>query len=355
MQLAPPLPQVVTALLSLLSSGGSRPLGCTALAALASAVEWFCKTAEARPQMGEVLERVRIAVSPHLCAPGRLAEASELGARYLDLLYRAALFCSPALFGSPQVLLPPPYARPPPLPAPPLTRRRMHMPHAMLHAMQVLHEALQLLVPCLRQPQRELLRSACSLLARLASAAEAQQLAPHLDSLAEPLLGALLSAVATHAPEGLPARVDDALRTLLQCCGGRAREWLARAVLAEKCGPLVGTEAKQQLVQARAIVSMPIGNISIGRCTATATVSTAIVSTAMQQLAARPALLHAPCPTPPCPTLHPLTLHPLAVQAALELLDDNRSFRALVCDFQMLCRATAPPPREAMQTTYFII
>ena len=44
-----------------------------------------------------------------------------------------------------------------------------------------------------------------------------------------------------------------------------------------------------------------------------------------------------------------------AVQAALELLDDNRSFRALVCDFQMLCRATAPPPREAMQTTYFII
>jgi|TARA_B100000768_G_scaffold157466_1_gene155540 hypothetical protein len=43
------------------------------------------------------------------------------------------------------------------------------------------------------------------------------------------------------------------------------------------------------------------------------------------------------------------------VQAALELLDDNRSFRALVCDFQMLCRATAPPPREAMQTTYFII
>ena len=42
-------------------------------------------------------------------------------------------------------------------------------------------------------------------------------------------------------------------------------------------------------------------------------------------------------------------------QAALELLDDSRSFRALVCDFQMLCRATAPPPREAMQTTYFII
>ena len=33
----------------------------------------------------------------------------------------------------------------------------------------------------------------------------------------------------------------------------------------------------------------------------------------------------------------------------------ERSFRALVCDFQMLCRATAPPPREAMQTTYFII
>ena len=61
-------------------------------------------------------------------------------------------------------------------------------------------------------------------------------------------------------------------------------------MLAEECGPLVGTEAKQQLVQ-----------------------------------------------------------------AALELLDDNRSFRALVCDFQMLCRATAPPPREAMQTTYFII
>ena len=46
-----PLPQVVTALLSLLSSGGPRPPGCTSLTALASAVEWFCKTAEARPQM----------------------------------------------------------------------------------------------------------------------------------------------------------------------------------------------------------------------------------------------------------------------------------------------------------------
>ena len=57
----------------------------------------------------------------------------------------------------------------------------MHMPRA--HAVQVLHEALQLLVPCLRQPQRELLRSACSLLARLASAAESTQLAPHLDRL----------------------------------------------------------------------------------------------------------------------------------------------------------------------------
>ena len=79
----------------------------------------------------------------------------------------------------------------------------MLMPHA--HAVQVLHEALQLLVPCLRQPQRELLRSACSLLARLASAAESTQLAPHLDSLAEPLLGALLSAVATHSPSPSPS------------------------------------------------------------------------------------------------------------------------------------------------------
>ena len=56
----------------------------------------------------------------------------------------------------------------------------------------------------------------------------------------------------------------------------------------------------------------------------------------------------------PYPSAHSLA-DSLAVQAALELLDDNRSFRALVCDFQMLCRATAPPPREAMQTTYFII
>ena len=159
--------------------------------------------------MGEVLERVRLAVSPHLCAPERLAEASELGARYLDLLYRAALFCSPALFGSPQVAAaaPPADARtPPPLPSRPLPfplraphaacTFHMHMPHAhaacacrmhmhmpRAHAVQVLHEALQLLVPCLRQPQRELLRSACSLLARLASAAESTQLAPHLDRL----------------------------------------------------------------------------------------------------------------------------------------------------------------------------
>ena len=61
-----------------------------------------------------------------------------------------------------------------------------------------------------------------------------------------------------------------------------------------------------------------------------------------------------PNPASPYPTAHSLA-DSLAVQAALELLDDNRSFRALVCDFQMLCRATAPPPREAMQTTYFII
>ena len=59
-------------------------------------------------------------------------------------------------------------------------------------------------------------------------------------------------------------------------------------------------------------------------------------------------------PASTSPSAHSLA-DPLAVQAALELLDDNRSFRALVCDFQMLCRATAPPPREAMQTTYFII
>ena len=156
--------------------------------------------------MGEVLERVRLAVSPHLCAPERLAEASELGARYLDLLYRAALFCSPALFGSPQVAaaahpLTPALPLPSrPVPSPSLSgrrlprahstcSRRMLMPrahahaHAHAHAVQVLHEALQLLVPCLRQPQRELLRSACSLLARLASAAESTQLAPHLDRL----------------------------------------------------------------------------------------------------------------------------------------------------------------------------
>jgi len=42
------------------------------------------------------------------------------------------------------------------------------------------------------------------------------------------------------------------------------------------------------------------------------------------------------------------------VQAALELLDDPRSFRAMIADFSMLCRAATPLPREAMQTTYFI-
>ena len=42
-------------------------------------------------------------------------------------------------------------------------------------------------------------------------------------------------------------------------------------------------------------------------------------------------------------------------QAALEMIDDPRGFRAMVCDFSVLCRALAPPPREALQTTYFII
>ena len=119
---------------------------------------------------------------------------------------------------------------------------------------------------------------------------EPSQLSPHLTTLAQPLLAALFAAVAAHAPSELMPRVADALRTLLQCCTGSARAWLASAVMAESCGTLVGAEAKQQLVQ-----------------------------------------------------------------AALELIDDPRGFRAMVCDFSVLCRALAPPPREALQTTYFII
>ena len=100
----------------------------------------------------------------------------------------------------------------------------------------------------------------------------------------------------------------------------------------------MGTEAKQQLVQAPRRHRPPAPLYTPGPA---------------PPYAASPDPA-SPNPASPYPTAHSLA-DPLAVQAALELLDDNRSFRALVCDFQMLCRATAPPPREAMQTTYFII
>ena len=112
---------------------------------------------------------------------------------------------------------------------------------------------------------------------------------PQLAGLGEALLAALLSAISSHASLELLPRVADALRTLLQCCGGGAREWLTRAVLCEPCGVLVSEGNKQQLVQ-----------------------------------------------------------------AALELLDDHRSFRAMASDFSLLCRATALPPRDSFQTTIFV-
>ena len=172
-----------------------------------------------------------------------------MAAAHLDLLYRAALFCPAALPEKPPLL----------------------------------HGALTLLVPCLRQPARELTRSACALLARLASAADA-----HLKALGEELFAALLAAAAAHGAAELLPRVADALRLLLLRASPAAHERFVAAVGREHCGPLVGAETKQQLVQ-----------------------------------------------------------------AALELIDDPRSFASMLADFAALCRASAPPPREAMNTTIF--
>ena len=248
--IAPALHQLIEAMLALLRAAGRRDASCAALQALAKAVEVFGHITTNVADFAQLLADA----SGALGGPQAVAEAPQVTAAFLDLLFRACLFCSPALFGSPQVL----------------------------------HGALQLLVHSIRQQSRDLLRSACSLLARLSSGSAAE-LAPHLASLAEPLLASLLAAIATHAPSELMPRVADALRTLLQCCHANARGWLGSVVNSQGCGALA-PEAKQQFVQ-----------------------------------------------------------------AALELLDDSKSFRAMVCDLSLLCRAPTLLPREAMQTSIFIL
>jgi hypothetical protein len=165
---------------------------------------------------------------------------------------------------------------------------------------ELLHETLRLTAPALRQPSRDLPRSACSLLARLATDAPAcglpLQKDPHLG--AEVLAG-LLAALASHAAQDLLPRVAECLRLLLLSCGDTAAGMLNAALAVEHA-----------------------------KATAAAAKATAAAA------------------TPPSAEKFSA--------AALETLDDARAFRAVACDFSLLARATAPPPREALQSSVFL-
>jgi len=181
----------------------------------------------------------------------------DLGTAYIEMLYRAALFC--------RLTLTP----------------------------DLLYETLRLVAPTLRQPSRDLLRSACSLLSRLASDFNAHNLPfRHDDHLAVEVFAALISALTSHAAQELLPRIADALRLLLLACGETASHILSAALSAEH-----------------------------GKATAAAA-------------------------SPPSAERF--------AAAALETIDDSRAFRAVACDYSLLARATAPPPREAMQSSVFV-
>ena len=168
-----------------------------ALRAYATLFEQFGRLPEAAGRLGPLLEELSAAIGQPLCDGTRLAAAPELGAHWLELLHRAAIFCAPALLDRPAVLA----------------------------------TALHLAAAALRLPNRETIRSACVLLSRIASTADDAQLPPAtLATLAPALIAALVAAVAAAPPE-LP-RVAD--RALLERCGAAApavRDALGREAL----------------------------------------------------------------------------------------------------------------------------
>ena len=166
-----------------------------ALRAYATLFEQFGRLPEAAGRLGPLLEELSAAIGQPLCDGTRLAATPELGAHWLELLHRAAIFCAPALLDRPAVLA----------------------------------TALHLAAAALRLPNRETIRSACVLLSRIASTADDAQLPPAtLATLAPALIAALVAAVAAHAPPELLPRVADALRALLERCGARRRRLAPR-------------------------------------------------------------------------------------------------------------------------------
>ena len=144
------LPRIVAALHALLAThlasgtdaeappaeADPADMACQLLGALATAVECFGGAAEASGFLGEMLARTADTLGSRLATPERIAASPAVSAAYLDLFYRSAIFAEAALYRSPRLV----------------------------------GATLALVVPSLRQPQRELLRAACTLLARLASA-----------------------------------------------------------------------------------------------------------------------------------------------------------------------------------------
>ena len=123
------------------------------------------------------------------------------------------------------------------------------------------------------------------------STADDAQLPPAtLATLAPALIAALVAAVAAHAPPELLPRVADALRALLERCGAAAAGWLRDAL---------GREALEA-----------------------------------------PHLGHGQ--------------REAFVVGAAALVPEPRAFPAAVFDLQLLCRAAAPPPREAYKSHVFV-
>ena len=175
-----------------------------ALQTLAAAVERFGPEEAATPLLSAALGRAAKYAVPNLAAAlgasqDAAAPLADVCVAFLELLYRAALFCSEAL--------------PPPL----------------------LDSALALCARALRQPSRDLVRAAAALAARLA---ESDELRPRLLASeagpARALLGGLLVALASHAAHEMLPRVADAMRALLSCCGAEAGDAVLRAAVAPR-------------------------------------------------------------------------------------------------------------------------
>jgi len=218
--LLPWLPQLVDAILAGLAAHNlahalalASDGAVCALQTLAAAVERFGPEEAATPLLSAALDRAAGFAVPNLAAAlgasqDAAAPLADVCVAFLELLYRAALFCSEAL--------------PPPL----------------------LDSALALCAPALRQPSRDLVRAAAALAARLA---ESDELRPRLLASeagpARALLGGLLVALASHAAHEMVPRVADAMRALLSCCGAEAGDAVLRAALSAEHAFLTASSA----------------------------------------------------------------------------------------------------------------